>query len=73
MDRQAVYDRLGDVRTPTLIIVGEEDTATTPNKAQRMHEAIAGSRLVTIQKAGHSSTIEQPEAVNDALRAFLRN
>jgi pimeloyl-ACP methyl ester carboxylesterase len=66
-----VYEQLGVIETPTLIIVGEEDTATTPGKAQRMHEKIAGSKLVVIPQAGHSSSIEQPDAVNREIVTFL--
>ncbi len=40
-------------------------------KSQRMHQRIAGSKLVTIPGAGHCSTIEEPEAVNAALEEFL--
>lgn len=68
--RAGVYEQLGTIRCPTVVIVGDEDVATPPSRARRMHEAISGSRLVTITGAGHSSSIEQPEAVNLALRDF---
>jgi pimeloyl-ACP methyl ester carboxylesterase len=42
-----------------------------PAKAQRIHEAIAGSRLVTIPHAGHTSSVEQPQAVTAAIEEFL--
>ncbi|HEX9057967.1 MAG TPA: alpha/beta fold hydrolase [Ktedonobacterales bacterium] len=70
--RKGVYDEIGRITAPTLIIVGEEDVATVPAKAQRIHERIAGSRLVTIPQAGHTSTVEQPAAVNAAIEEFLR-
>jgi pimeloyl-ACP methyl ester carboxylesterase len=71
LDRQGVYGRLRDVTTPTLIIVGDEDRATPLSRAQRMHEAIAGSKLSVIPGAGHSSPIEQPERVTSSLLDFL--
>ena len=71
IDRQGVYDEIDKITTPTLILVGEEDVATIPAKAERIHARIAGSRLVRIPKSGHSSTIEEPEAVNTAIKAFL--
>jgi 3-oxoadipate enol-lactonase len=37
-----------------------------------MAAAIPGARLVTIPRAGHLSTLENPRAVNAALRTFLR-
>lgn len=71
IDRQGVYDELDKIDLPTLIIVGDQDVATVPAKSERMHAKIRGSRLVVIPGAGHSSTIEEPEAVNRALTEFL--
>ncbi len=73
IDRQGVYDEIGKITTPTLILVGEEDVATIPAKAERIQARIAGSRLVRIPKSGHSSTIEEPEAVNETIKAFLNS
>lgn len=71
IDRQGVYDEISKITAPTLIMVGEEDVATVPAQAERIQARIAGSRLVKIPRAGHSSTIEEPEAVNTAIKAFL--
>jgi pimeloyl-ACP methyl ester carboxylesterase len=54
-----------------LIIVGDQDVATVPAKSERMQAAIPGSKLVVIPGAGHSSTIEEPAAVNTAVAEFL--
>ena len=71
IERQPIYDELGYVTLPTLIMVGDEDVATIPAKAQRIHGAIVGSRLVTIPHAGHTSSVEQPQAVTAAIEEFL--
>jgi pimeloyl-ACP methyl ester carboxylesterase len=71
IERKPIYDELGRVTLPTLIMVGDEDVATVPAKAQRIHEAIAGSRLITISHAGHTSSVEQPQAVIAAIEEFL--
>jgi 3-oxoadipate enol-lactonase len=71
IERKPIYDELGRIALPTLILVGDEDVATVPAKAQRIHEAIAGSRLVTIPHAGHTSSVEQPQAVTAAIEEFL--
>ena len=68
-----MIDELGKINTPTLIIVGDEDTATVPAKSERMHERIKNSKLVVIKNAGHSSSIEEPEQVNKAVEEFLVN
>ncbi len=37
-----------------------------------MHQAIAGSRLVVLDKASHVSNIEQAEQFNAELERFLK-
>ena len=69
--RTGVYDQIDKISAPTLIIVGAQDTATPLEKAERMHARIQGSNLVVIPGAGHTSTVEEPEAVNLAMEKFL--
>ena len=71
--RDSIYERLGEITVPTLIVVGDEDTATVPAKSERMHKAITGSEFQIIPKGGHVSTIDAPDAVNAALSGFLDN
>jgi pimeloyl-ACP methyl ester carboxylesterase len=71
LHRRAVVDELPRIRAPTLVIVGEEDVATVPARAARIAEAIPNAELVQIPAAGHSSTVEAPEAVNAAIAGFL--
>lgn len=73
IDRDGVYDYLEKISAPTLIIVGDEDVATVPAKSERMHAAIRDSELLVIPRAGHSSSIEEPEAVTRAIEDFLRS
>ena len=71
IERAGVMDEIGSIRLPTLVAVGDEDTATPPPKARRIHEHIPGSRLARIGTAGHSSSIEQPAEVTRVLSDFL--
>ncbi|WP_394848264.1 alpha/beta hydrolase [Pendulispora brunnea] len=71
IERESIESELPRISCPSLIIVGEQDTATVPAKAERIQRSIAGSSLVRIPRAGHSSSIEQPEAVNAAIESFL--
>jgi pimeloyl-ACP methyl ester carboxylesterase len=67
-------DRTGDLPStpvPTLVIVGEHDAITPPDKAQAIVKDVPGAQLVTVRGAGHMSPMEQPQQVNDALRRFL--
>lgn len=71
IEREGVTAELPRITVPTLVIVGDEDVATVPAKAEAIAAAIPSARLVTIPGAGHTSTIEQPERVTAAIRAFL--
>ena len=71
IDRPGVHEEIGQVTLPTLIIVGDQDVATPLANAERIQALIPGSKLVVIPGAGHSSAIEEPEAVNRALVEFL--
>ena len=64
--------RLKDIRTPILIIVGEDDPGTPVAMSKEMHENAPGSKLVVLPKAAHLSNIEQSAAFNRALDEFLK-
>jgi 3-oxoadipate enol-lactonase len=69
------YDRVADlpnIRVPTLLVYGEDDTLTPPALGRSMAEKIHGSEFVIIPDAGHLSNIERPETFNAAVLAFLR-
>lgn len=71
--RKGVTEQLGQIKTPTLIIVGDEDAALPPAEAEIMHAGIPNSKLVIIPGAGHTSTIEEPEAITAAMKEFLNS
>jgi 3-oxoadipate enol-lactonase len=71
-DRADSSALLADIRVPTLVIVGGDDSLTPPADARTMAAGIPGARLVEVPRAGHLSPLENPRAVNAALREFLR-
>ncbi len=71
IDRPAVFDVLGLITSPTLVAVGAEDVATPLARSEALVAAIDGARLEVVAGAGHSSTIEQPDAVADLVEAFI--
>lgn len=71
VDRGGIYHELGRIRSPTLVLVGDEDVATPHAKAERIAGAIAGAKLVTVPRAGHSSPVEEPALVTAAIEQFL--
>jgi 3-oxoadipate enol-lactonase len=70
-NREPIHDQINKITVPTLIAVGEEDAAISAEKANRIHSQITGSRLVVIPRAGHTPTVEEPQAVNQLLHDFL--
>ncbi|MET2973218.1 alpha/beta fold hydrolase, partial [Vibrio harveyi] len=56
---------------PTLIAVGREDKPRPVFESYLMNDCITGSELVEIPEAGHISSLEQPEFVNQMLLNFL--
>lgn len=67
-----VTERLGAIKCPVQIIVGEKDVGTPVAMSQAIHQAIPGSELVIIPDASHLSNLEQPAAFNAALLGFLQ-
>ncbi len=64
-------ERLGEVRCPALVIVGEEDPGTPAAMARTIHAALSSAELVILRSASHLSNLEQPEEFNRVLLAFL--
>lgn len=64
---------LATITAPTLFIAGEEDVITPPKEARAMHDAVLGSRLEILSRAGHLSNLETPAAFNIVLSEFLRD
>jgi pimeloyl-ACP methyl ester carboxylesterase len=59
------------ITAPTLVLVGEEDALTTPDSARVIAGGIRGARLVMLPRAGHLSNLEEPDAFNRELVAFV--
>ncbi|WGH79459.1 alpha/beta fold hydrolase [Jannaschia ovalis] len=65
-------ETLRGVAVPSLVLCGREDALCPLHRHEMMAELIPGARLVVIDGAGHLPTLERPEAVSDALAAWLR-
>jgi len=72
-DRDDQTQLLSTIASPTLILVGAEDAITPVADSENMHQAIAGSRLVVLENAGHVSNLERTAQFNEALMDFLRD
>ncbi len=58
---ESIVERLGDLKMPTLIIVGDSDHSNNLNHARIAHEKIHQSSFVSIKDAGHLPYLEHPE------------
>ncbi|HEX3128835.1 MAG TPA: alpha/beta fold hydrolase [Thermoanaerobaculia bacterium] len=64
--------RLGEVRVPTLIVVGASDIADIHAQAGVLEAGIPGARRVVLAGAGHLAHLEKPELFNETVLTFLR-
>jgi pimeloyl-ACP methyl ester carboxylesterase len=69
-DRTAL---LGEIRVPTLVLCGREDTWSPLARHEEMARRVAGARLVAVPECGHMCTMERPAAVAHALREWLKH
>ncbi len=59
------------VKAPTLILCGKEDVSTPPSLVKGLIELMPNAGFQEIPGAGHSTCIEQPEAVAEQIKRFL--
>jgi 2-hydroxy-6-oxonona-2,4-dienedioate hydrolase len=69
--RHNLGDKLHNIKAPTLLIWGKQDTITPPFVAEKFNELIENSRLFFIDKCGHAPMMEKPEEFNKILGSFL--
>ena len=68
-DSRDILARFGG---PSLVVVGDGDTITGPEKARAMAELLKGSRLEIIAGAAHLPNLDQPEAFSAAIARFMK-
>jgi pimeloyl-ACP methyl ester carboxylesterase len=67
----SAWDHLPDVKVPTLIVAGTQDTFTPFWLSEEMHDRIPGSELLTVPGGTHVATIEHPELIGLRLEKWL--
>ncbi len=70
VDRQGF---LPGITQPTLVLCGRQDTLTPLGHSEAMAKAIPRATLVVVEDSGHLTALEQPGAVNRAMREWLRS
>lgn len=69
--RNNLGEELNQIKQPTLLIWGENDTITPPFVGQEFNKLIPNSELHMIDKCGHAPMMEQPQQFNEILTHFL--
>jgi pimeloyl-ACP methyl ester carboxylesterase len=67
-----VRERLGEIRSPTLIMTGDEDPLVPPENSRFLAERIAGAELAVFPKGRHAFNVEFEEESNGAVLDFIR-
>ena len=62
---------LAAIACPTLVLCGREDAWSPPSRHEEMARRIPDSELVIVERCGHMSPMERPEAVSAALARLL--
>ncbi|HEY1726371.1 MAG TPA: alpha/beta fold hydrolase [Steroidobacteraceae bacterium] len=63
---------LAAIACPTLVLVGDSDQLTPPDRAREIAAGIRGAQLVVVPECGHVSALEQAERVTAALNNWLQ-
>ena len=69
--RDEIWDRLGELTMPTLVVHGSDDTAIELPIAEKYTAMIPGAELAVIDGAGHAANLTHPEQTNPHLERFL--
>ncbi len=70
--RNNLGDELTNIRQPTLLIWGQNDSITPPFVAQEFNKLIPASELYFIDNCGHAPMMEVPGEFNLILHKFLK-
>lgn len=71
IDKADQTPRLPEIKIPVLMFHGEEDLPLPLERVLSMIQGIADVTFVKLPATGHTTNLEQPELVNDAIGSFL--
>lgn len=72
MNRVDSTPLLREIKVPTLVVAGTEDTLISPSEAEAMHRGIPNAECELIPFAGHLPNLEQPTPFDGRLWQFLQ-
>jgi 3-oxoadipate enol-lactonase len=69
---QRAIDRLGEIRVPTLVLVGDRDVPEMLRLADILAAGIPGARKVVLEEADHLPNVRRPDEFNELVIGFLQ-
>jgi fermentation-respiration switch protein FrsA (DUF1100 family) len=73
MEEHAAEDVLETIRTPTLVIAGEDDRFTPLSVMEKMWRSIPSAEFLVIPRGTHTALVENPLLMNMRIELFLRD
>jgi pimeloyl-ACP methyl ester carboxylesterase len=70
--RESDFNRLSEIRCPTLIVAAEQDKVRSLDEALELNVGIRDSKLEIIRECGHMIPMEQPSALVTLIKPWLR-
>ncbi|RDL46478.1 Pimeloyl-[acyl-carrier protein] methyl ester esterase [Ensifer sp. M14] len=71
LERRDERDGLGAIKTPTLVIAGEQDKLRSRMEVLELHQGLVGSAFETIENTGHMIPLEEPHRLAEIIRHWL--
>ncbi len=71
--RHNLEDKLQDIKNPSLLVWGIQDSVTPLWVGEKFHDFLPNSTLVKIDKTGHAPMMERPGIFNKVLEEFIES
>jgi len=68
-----IKDRIGNIKAPTLVLIGAKDTLNPIGFSENLCNNIPNAQLIIIAECGHQVPMEQPDRFNERILIFLNN
>ena len=65
--------RVGDLSAPALLVIGKLDHSDLHRRIAFLDQSIGNSTVVTLEDAGHTPTLEDPQGLASAISGFLES
>lgn len=72
LSRNDTTEYLSKITIPSLLLCGEDDALTPPQKMREMSQQIKNSEFILIKNSAHMSAIENSADINSAIKSFLK-